>query len=147
MLTRLTGFGKKQWYRPADRYSYPCDDMEKKIQKWSLPLGMASLGSYGLIIATTSSNKDEAATLFLLFAFAAGLFWVNASRFFSGLALAIFCMCAYMAIGLTERERSYGGIIIELMFAVILSSAAIAFFAGYLLRRIAKAFSARKIIE
>jgi hypothetical protein len=121
--------------------------MENKIKKWSLPLGVTSLGSYGLIIATTSSDKDEAAAFFLLFAFAAGLFWVNATRFFSGLALSIFCMCAYMAIGLTEKERSYGGIIIELMFAVISGSAAIAFFAGYILRRIAKVFSARKIIE
>lgn len=119
-------------------------NMEKNIQKWSLPLGMASLGSSALIQTTISFQKGEITVYFMLFALAAGLFQANAIRFFGGLALAVLCFCAYSTIGMTEREHSFAGILFEFIFALVFSLAAIPFFAGFLLRRIAKAFKARR---
>jgi len=123
--------------------------MKQEFQVWSLPLGLAAYGSALLIMCTNFSHINFNFSLIFsgVLTLGAGYFRANATRFFTGATLALCCWAAYGATGATERERSYIGIVMLIVFAVTLVSGAIVFFAGYLTRKIAKAFSARQVVD
>jgi hypothetical protein len=123
--------------------------MKQKFQVWSLPLGLAAYGSALSIMSTNVSHIHFNFALIFsgLLTLGAGYVRANATLFFTGATLALCCWAAYGATGATERERSYIGIAMLIMFAVTLVSGAIVFFAGYLARGMAKALRARHVIE
>lgn len=109
-----------------------------KIQSWSLIAGAAAFGIYAVIMAATSGFGLAAAFISVLIAFVAGCFRADATRFFAGLTLAL---CCWTGLGLlvgTASERSSAIVLVPVVLTMAFGLGAIAFFAGYLTRRIAK---------
>ena len=127
-------------------YSLPMR-MEKKMQAFSLSLGMAAFGSYALVMATAPSFALPSAVFALLIAFAAGFFGAAKARFFSGLTLAVGCwICLGLVFG-TESERTSAIVIVPVVLTLALGLGVAGFFAGRLLGKVAKVVKTRRMVR
>jgi uncharacterized membrane protein YeiH len=116
--------------------------MKMKIQSWSLIVGAASFGIYAVIMAATSGFGLPAAFISVVTAFIAGCFKADATRFLAGLALALCCWTGLGLVVGTSSEHSSSVILVPVVLTMAFGLGAIAFFAGHLTRRIAKALKA-----
>jgi uncharacterized membrane protein YeiH len=113
--------------------------MKMKLQSWSLIVGAASFGIYAVIMAATSGFWLQATFISVVTAFVAGCFKGDATRFLVGLALALCCWtCLGLYVG-TSSEHSSAIVLVPVVLTMAFGLGAIAFFAGHLTRRIAKA--------
>jgi vacuolar-type H+-ATPase subunit I/STV1 len=110
-----------------------------KIQSWSLIAGAAAFGIYAVVMTATSGFGLPATFFSVLIAFVAGYFQADAIRFFAGLTLALCCWTGLVLVVGTASERSSAIVLVPVVLTMAFGLGAIAFFAGYLMRRIARA--------
>jgi hypothetical protein len=122
-------------------------DLKKAFQRWTLQLGLVTYASILLMMVAYPIYGYLAFIFTFLIAFGAGCFQASAMRFFSGATLALSCGVVLSLFGLNAHERSDAHFFYLFIFTLTLVPGAIAFFAGYLTRKIAKAVSARQVVD
>lgn len=120
--------------------------MEKAFQRWALQLGLATYAGILFVMVAYPIYAYLSFIFCFLIAFGAGCFQASATRFFSGATLTLSCGVVLSLFGLDAHERSDAHYVYLFIFTLTLVPGAIVFFAGYLTRRITKAFSARRVV-